>query len=309
MMSMPGRWCRSEAAVSWVALPLPAMLLGAWVARAHGVSVKAFGTNLVAAVFGMGLAVWLARRSWSHLVRLAPGIAAAVLVLLAATFLFPPVEGVHRWLSLGPVRLNASVVASPWAMLALWGLLQGGRPGLAVGLVTGTQLLHGAQPDAGQALALLAGVLVLFIGARSLSWGWKVAGGGLAAMGVALACMRFDSLEAVPHVERIIHLAAARGVPCLLAALVALGLLLLPMVHGAVGLRTARSDSALLAGALGAYWLGTLAVTEWGNYPVPVMGAGAGPVLGWYCTLGILLCRGAQATLGKSTSVPATTLR
>jgi hypothetical protein len=126
------------------------------------------------------------------------------------------------------------------------GLLHQVRPGLALGLVTVTQLLHAAQPDAGQALAFLLGVLVLFGGARSLSTGWKVAGCGLAAMGVALACAGAAPLDAMPHVERIVHLAA--------------------------------------------YFLGALAVTQWGNYPVPVMGAGAGPVLGWYAALGILLC-------------------
>lgn len=271
-------------------LPLPALFIGALVARAHGVSVKAFGTNLVAAVLGMALAAWLARRSWSQWVRWAPGIAATILVLLAATFLFPSLEGVHRWLSLGPVRLNASVVTLPWALLALWGLLHQVRPGLALGLVTVTQLLHGAQPDTGQALAFLLGVLVLFCGARFLSTGWKVAGCGLAAMGVALACAGADPLKAVPHVERIVHLAAARGAPWLLAALVTLGLLLLPMLHGAVRLGALQSDTALLAFSLAAYFLGTLAVTGWGNYPVPVMGAGAGPVLGWYSALGILLC-------------------
>ncbi len=271
-------------------LPLPAIFIGALVARAHGVSVKAFGTNLVAAVLGMALAAWLARRSWRLLVRWAPGIAATVLVLLAATFLSPSSEGVHRWIALGPVRLNASVVTLPWALLALWGLLHQVRPGLALGLVTVSQVLHAAQPDTGQALAFLLGVLVLFRGARSLSTGWKVAGGGLAAMGAALACARADPLDAVPHVERIVHLAAARGAPWLLAALVTLGLLLLPMLQGAVRLRALRSDAALLALALAAYFLGTLAVTEWGNYPVPVMGAGAGPVLGWYAALGILQC-------------------
>ncbi|MET0405961.1 MAG: hypothetical protein ABW123_26315 [Cystobacter sp.] len=271
-------------------LPLPAMLLGALVARAQGVSVKAFATNLVAAVLGGALAAWLAGRSWRHLVRGAPGLAAVVLALLAATFLFLPLEGVHRWISLGPVRLNASVLTLPWALLALWGLLHQARRGLALVFVIGVQLLHDAQPDAGQAFAFLAGVLMLWGGARSLAWGWKVAGGGLAAMGAAGACARADPLEAVPHVERIVHLAADLGVPWLLAALAALGLLLLPLLQGAMRLHSAHRDAAWLAWALAAYFLGTLVVTEWGNYPVPVMGAGAGPVLGWYTALGILLC-------------------
>ncbi|KFE71753.1 hypothetical protein DB31_0014 [Hyalangium minutum] len=38
---------------------------------------------------------------------------------------------------------------------------------------------------------------------------------------------------------------------------------------------------------LGAYFGGALAATELGNFPVPVLGAGAGHVLGWYSALGI----------------------
>ncbi len=272
-------------------LPVPAILIGAWVARAHGVSPVAFGTNLVAAALGLILVGFLGRRSWNDRGRLVPLLAATALALLAATLLFSPLEGVHRWISLGPVRLNASAVIVPWLLQALWMLLSRARSGLALGLVTVTQLLHIAQPDAGQATAFCAGVLVLFLTARSIPGGWKIAGSVIAMVGTALAWGRADPLGAVPHVEQILHLAAGHGVPWLIAALVALGLLFLPMVYGRVGLRSPSNEAAALAVSLGVYFGGTLAVTELGNFPVPVLGAGAGHVLGWYAALGILRSR------------------
>jgi hypothetical protein len=215
-------------------------------------------------------------------------LAATALALLAATLLFPSLEGVHRWLSLGPVRLNASAVTLPWILLALRMLLGQARLGLALGLVAMPQLIHISQPDAGQATAFSAGVLVLFSTTRSIPKGWSVAGSAIAVIGTALAWGRADPLGAVPHVERILHLAADQGVTWLLAALVALGGLFLPMVHGVAWLRSTRSEAAAMAVSLGAYFGGALAVTELGNFPVPVLGAGAGHVLGWYSALGIL---------------------
>ncbi len=269
-------------------LPLFPILIGAWVAGAHGVSPKAFGTNFVAAVLGIVLVALLGRRSWNHPDRLAPVLAAGALALLAATFLFPSLEGVHRWIALGPVRLNASTVTLPWILLALRMLLSQAQPSLALGLVAMTQLLHISQPDAGQATAFSAGVLVLFITTRSIPKGWSVAGSAIAVIGTALAWGRADPLGPVPHVERILHLAAGQGVPWLLAALVALGGLFLPMVHNVAWLRSTRSEAAAMALSLGAYFGGALAATELGNFPVPVLGAGAGHVLGWYSALGIL---------------------
>jgi cell division protein FtsW (lipid II flippase) len=112
-------------------LPLLPILIGAWVARAHGISPRAFGANLVAAALGMVLAALLGRRSWKHPGRLAPVLAATALVLLGATLLSSSLEGVHRWIVLGPVRLNASAVTLPWLLLALRELLSQARPGPA----------------------------------------------------------------------------------------------------------------------------------------------------------------------------------
>lgn len=107
--------------------------------------------------------------------------------------------------------------------------------------------------------------------------------------------MRPDSLGAVPHVERILHMAAAQGVLWLLASLVTLAALMLPAVHPAARFRSTRGEAALLAMSLAVYFAATVAVTELGNFPVPVVGAGAGPVLGWYSMLGLLRLTGSGA--------------
>ncbi|MFP2961914.1 hypothetical protein ACLEPN_30035, partial [Myxococcus sp. 1LA] len=63
-------------------------------------------------------------------------------------------------------------------------------------------------------------------------------------------------------------------------AVLALALLLVPTVPG---LR-AGGDFAI---GLAVYLAAVLCVPALGNFPVPVMGAGTGPVLGWYLTTGM----------------------
>jgi len=221
---------------------------------------------------------------------------AVALLLLAATLLFPGLEEVRRWLVVGSVRLNASTAVTPWLLLAVGVFLARARPVLAFSVATVTQALHFAQPDAGQAIAFSAGTSALFVATRSVASGWRLAGVMVTCLGALLTWLRPDPLSAVPHVERILHLASAQGLPWLLAALMAVGWLLVPLVHGSVWLHRARSESAPVAMALALYLGATFAVTELGNFPVPVLGAGAGPVLGWYFALAIL--RSTEAASG-----------
>lgn len=269
-------------------LPFLAILVGGWVAAAHGVAPKVFAINAVAATLGLMLAAWWSHRSSRVQVRPSWAAGAVALLLLAATLLFPGLEGVKRWLVVGPLRLNASTAVTPWLLLSVGVFLARARPVLALSVATVTQALHFAQPDAGQAIAFSAGTIALFVATRSVAIGWRLAGVMVTCLGAILTWLRPDPLGAVPHVERILHLASAQGLPWLLAALLAVGCLLIPLVHGSVWLHRARSESAPVATALAVYFVATFAVTELGNFPVPVLGAGAGPVLGWYSALAIL---------------------
>lgn len=269
-------------------LPLPAILIGGLVAHAHGVAAKAFGVNVAAAVLGFALVAVLGRRSWNDVLRASPVIATTAVTLLATTLLFHGLDGVNRWITLGPVRLNASAVVMPWLLLATAGLLHQGRPALALAAVAAAQVLHVLQPDAAQATAFGVSAALLIGATRTLALGWRGLGCALSLLGAAVAWMRPDPLGAVPHVERILHLAADTGTPWLLAALMALGGLVLPAILCATRARQVRSGVPPLAASCAVYLVATCAVTELGHFPVPVLGAGAGPVLGWYSMLGLL---------------------
>jgi hypothetical protein len=270
-------------------LPIPSILLGGAIAHAHGVSAEVFGVNVIALVLGIGILGILNRYTWKELVDRALVIAIVAEALLAATILLWREGAVSRWMVVGPVRLNVSAVSMPWVLAAMAGLSILRRPALATAAIVTTQMLHFLQPDAGQATAFGLSAAVLIAATRSLGAGWRAAGSTLAMFGAAGAWFREDPLGAVSHVERILHLAAQLGAIWLLAALLAVGALVLPPAIIAVRSRLVRSEATPLAASLAVYFGLTVAVTELGNFPVPVIGAGAAPVLGWYCLIGILL--------------------
>ncbi|MCP3141284.1 putative peptidoglycan glycosyltransferase FtsW/RodA [Pyxidicoccus xibeiensis] len=266
--------------------PLPAILLGAAVAGASHVPLMAFLPNLLGLLLGgLGLFACL-RLAPATQERALPWLGAAAFLALVATLGFAGIEGVHRWIRLGPLRLNASASFLPWILAGL-GASSAKARGMAVGLVLGAQLLHVAQPDAGQATALAVGALAMLATGTVLR-GWARVAVGLTVVGLAAyTWLRVDPLPPVEHVERILVLALSRGFAWAAAAVVA-GLLLLAPMGPAV--RRSGGASAGLALSLALYFCATIAVTFFGNFPVPVMGAGAGPVLGW-CALAALCSR------------------
>ncbi|MGC4120612.1 MAG: hypothetical protein QM765_39750 [Myxococcales bacterium] len=257
--------------------PLPAIAVGAAVAVKSGVSAVAFLPNAAAVVLGVIFAALLPKVVRGH----ALATAVVAVLAIATTLVFEGNEGVHRWLQLGPIRLNASAAFAPLVLAALaqradW------RSAIVAAAALAIQLV---QPDAGQQTALAVGLAVLLIrsGARPAA---KVAFGAILVSATAWAWIRPDPLAPVAHVERIHSMAIDSGLVGTLGMALALVVLVAPL------LLAARRNA--LAGALGAYLVTTLLVPLFGAFPVPVLGAGAGPVLGWYLALG-LSQRGQQA--------------
>lgn len=251
--------------------------MGLAIALEHGAPWSAYAPNAAALVLGVALLLLTRRMEdpvWRDHAAWIPGVVALALL---ATLFGPDVDGVHRWLGFAGLRLNASAAFTPWLLLG-WTAPLRLRPRAAVA-ATVAQLVHLAQPDAGQATALAAGMLPLLLDRTNLE---RRVGLPLAVGFWALAAAtwhRRDPLPAVDHVERSLVLASSGGVFWITAAALAAIALLLPLAAAVCR----RADSLALAVVL--YLSATFIVTCVGNFPVPVFGAGAGPVLGWYALL------------------------
>jgi cell division protein FtsW (lipid II flippase) len=270
---------RSAALLApFAAASLSAVLLGAWICAANGVPAHLWARNLVAwgvgALAGWGLARLRGRRESLIVVAVAA-------LALAATLFDPGQLGVHRWLTLGPLSVNAALLTLPAAIVAL-GRMRDRLGSWAVAAAILAILV--AQPDASQATAF--GAALVWIAWRGDgAAGVRVAAAPVAAALAAAAWFRPDPLQPVPEVEQIVELAYRMAPPLAAAALVSQAAYsLVP----ALVLRRGRPDERLAAGALSLY-LALSAVSPWlGAFPVPLVGLGLSSVLGAWLGVGLL---------------------
>ncbi|HEY0022892.1 MAG TPA: hypothetical protein VGB24_08280 [Longimicrobium sp.] len=267
----------------YLAAPVPALVLGVLTMRLSDVPPSLWGQNVAAWAIGTVLCVVLARpRTSAARPRWAEVEAVLTLAALAATLLVPGVDGVHRWLPLGPVRLHAAAVLLPVLIVALDGLSQA-RGWWASALVASAAMLAlFLQPDAAQATAFGAAA-VLLLAAKAEGRAARLACVGIVAALAALTWTRRDPLAPVPYVEEIVGLAASLGTVWAMAAAVSLLLLPLPFLVGG------RGAARHVGIALGAYVAITAAAPFFGSFPVPVLGYGMSPIIGYLAGLGLFL--------------------
>lgn len=196
---------------------------------------------------------------------------------LALSLLLPLLDGPggpSRWLAVGGVRIYLAPVVLPLLLCVL------GAKGLAPSVygiaVAVASLALVLQPDAAQLSALAVGLAVL-----SLAFGVpRAAVFGLSLVGAVVAWRLPDPLQPVAHVEGIFELAAEVSVLALLAALLAAILLVAGLAWTALRLRS------LAVGAVAAYYTVLYALAPLQLTPVPLLGFGAGPILGYFLAAG-----------------------
>lgn len=253
--------------------PLPALAIGILVMVRAGIGTAVWMQNLAAAAVGIGMAAWFARADLWMRGRVRRWLIPASVMALLLTLLAPGLDGVQRWLPVGPVRIHIAAVVLP-AMLAVFRELPW-RSSFAVAAIVAAVLF--AQPDLAQTAAFAAGwgLLSLLTYRRSAIPGLAV----VAAIAVATA-FRTDPLEPVDHVEGIVGVAFSQS--AVLGALALIALVLIPLAFLTLPDRV-RGTS------LFAYMTVVLAAAWYGHFPVPILGFGASPILGYYLAAAVLL--------------------
>ena len=195
---------------------------------------------------------------------------AALLVLLVLPLLTGPyVNGIARWLPLGPFTLHAGMLGIP-----LLAVLAARDEDYSAPILLAGVLAAAFQPDAASGLALTFAAMGLYNAKRD----WKdgvVAGTGFFA---TLVMWARGALPAQPFVERVlVDVAVVQPLAALalLACLIASFLLILHALPAPLAQRHA------LAGTL--FGFSIAAVLS--NYPSALIGYGAAPILGFAVAL------------------------
>lgn len=262
--------------------PLPALVAGIVAMRQLGVATHALLTNAGAAV--LGIVIWTVGRRVQPPTRRAALAVLTVLPLVAILLPFAGegVLGVYRWVPAAGLRLHASAIVAPLIISCVAATVSHRTAASLAIAVTGAVILA-VQPDAAQTVSVAAACIVLFVLAGTKPSRSALLSAALLFAVSMVSFLRPDPLLPVAHVEEIFRVVASRGPGWTAMAIVALALLPAPFF---AAWHEQRRPIAL---ALGVYVVMTLFAPVWGTFPVPVMGYGASPILGYFIALAVAL--------------------
>lgn len=260
-----------------VACAIGAISLGIAYMAAAGAPAHYLGTNAAALIMGLASfgVITRARQQAAHM---ASGLMVVLGGALLATALFGvSAEGATRWVRVGPLSLQVSLIVLP-IMLVLYAQRRDLAATAGIALAA---LALAVQPDRAMAGVLATSLAALAV-ARPDRWVFPAL--LIAVAGFCTALLRPDRLPAVPHVDQILYSAfevhAAAGIAVLSGAF----LLIVPAIIGGLNQASYRESYWVF----GTVWLGIVVAAAVGNYPMPLVGYGGSAVLGYLLSLSFL---------------------
>jgi hypothetical protein len=256
---------------------VPALIVGAYLGNANGVPLTAYLPNLMGFIVGLGFVACLKPSTGTWIYVNLPKISVFLVIIIGFSLAFTGTAGVHRWVSIGPINLNVSVIFLPAVLYVATQLLKKNTHPVLWFLGAISAILV-AQPDAGQMTAFgVAAIFLLCTGGTNLKV--LIVGTITIIVAVALSWSRHDPLLAVDHVERVFYLASEEGPLVLITVFLSL------IISFSSLLMNTKKSSASIAMII--YIFTTFMVTAFGNFPVPLIGAGASTILGWLSAVGL----------------------
>lgn len=261
----------------WAAVP--AVSLSIWLLYITQVPSTTQILQIVAATFASLVFIVLVRSRRMKLPDSTEWLALVLALSLFVPLLSNIQSGPERWLLLGSVRLYVAPVVLPTALFLLGAPLIR-APGLYVASVTAVAVALVLQPDASQVSAFALGMLALVVSRTHFKLRF-------ALLVVLLCCTAVawqipDPLMPVRHVEGVFGLAAEESSFALVAALVSATLPVVALIWAAWITRSTGTFAVAI------YYAALFAQAPLQVTPVPLLGFGAGPILGYFLVAGIV---------------------
>ena len=202
----------------------------------------------------------------------------AAIIALMLTFANQGMEGVHRWISIGAVKLNVAMIVLPMILLELYQVLKiRGLTYAGVGAFIILLVLF-FQPDASQLTGFAIPVMIMLsLNTRSKKIRFLIT--GVSVLFIVLSWIRLDHLPPVNYVERILMMVADMGGIWLVLGIISLAILPAPFIL------LPPKNAVSVSRYIGCYYIVILLSTLFGNFPVPLMGYGISPIVGYYLSL------------------------
>jgi hypothetical protein len=271
-----------------IACALSATLIGLLYLHAAGAPTSHLIVNAFSLVLGLALFALIPESALGSRAS-GPVVLALGVMVLATAMLGVSVEGASRWVGVGGISIQISLIVLP-GMLVLFARFGG------IFATTGVALAGlglALQPDRAMAgiMAAALAVLALYRQERQVILALTVAGASF-----AVTLLRPDSLPAVPFVDQVLY-TSFEVHP--LAGIAVLGGALLLSVPALAGVWMDSPNKAAHA-VFGCTWLGMGVAAALGNYPTPLVGYGGSAILGYALSLSFMPIKARSAATANA---------
>ena len=257
----------------------PAIIIGAVAMHINNVPISIYMQNILCLII-LGLISYIAIWKDCKFNKNTPIIFTIIsVILLLLTFINPGIEGVHRWVSIGPISLYASSIVLPIIIINLWKIVDKKNNNLCISLISviGISIILALQPDASMITAFAIPMIILFWNNSNNIFRIFII---VFLSGLTIFSWIFlDGIAPVSYVEGIIELVKNMGMIWFVFGIATLVILPLPFILFPV------KEYKLLSLCIGIYFYIILVSTIFGNFPVPLMGYGVSPIIGYFISI------------------------
>ncbi|MBM7868608.1 cell division protein FtsW (lipid II flippase) [Clostridium pascui] len=200
------------------------------------------------------------------------------LIFIILTLIMSGIAGVHRWVSIGIIKFNASMIVLPIIIIASWKLLHVKSLWITTVTTITISVLLTIQPDASQLTGFAIPMMVMLV-SRTDKKSLRLIMVVVLSTLIIISWVFLDSLPAVAYVEGILGLLKNVGLVWFILGLISLIMLPVPFIF------FSPKNLKLPSICLGLYFMIILISTLFGNFPVPLMGYGISPIIGYFISI------------------------
>ncbi len=256
---------------------LPAILIGVVAMYINDVPTFIYMQNVLCFVV-LVLAYFITLKSKLKLPKVEPIVFIIISILaLALSFFSSGTDGVHRWVAVGPLQLYVSAIVLPIVIINLWELIQEDKLVTVIISIVCVSIILTLQPDASMMTAFgVCSVMLLWNKINKLSRFLCVAFlGGL----TAYTWVFLDDLEPVSYVEGIFKMVMDIGILGLVFGVISIAVMIVPF------LLFPPNKNKIVSVCFGVYFIIILLSNIVGEFPVPLMGFGVSPIIGYFISI------------------------
>lgn len=264
-------------------IALPSVVIGAVAMYLNKISIGIWSQNIVALIISGSISYLFLKEKPKLSKRNSFGfIVPITIILLFLTFLDSGLDGVHRWVSIGPIKLNVASIMLPILIIELWRILKVLNWWYSMIITILVSILLALQPDASQTTGFIFPMIILLLSKANKSV-IRYSIISLISVIPIISWIFIDSLPPIDYVEEIVLMVKTLGIVWFMIGIGSLALLPLPFII------FPSKNYRLISMCLGLYFIIILISTLFGNFPVPLMGYGISPIIGYFIAITWLL--------------------